>query len=232
VLAWRSDPKYSLKPYNRWYVYAGLYLILGILLFPSIPAALSAHVIEAFRMSTGSMERTIRIGDFLYVVKWPTEQRRPALERVVVFESTEEPGLKVIKRIVGMPGDTLAMESGALLRNGHLVQEPYVSHQGPSRSEDPVQRAKMKQWQLPHLVTRNADYAPDLQTWGPLVVPADSFFALGDNRDASYDSRYVGLIPFNNVIGRPSVVYFSFDPKSPESFLKRVRWARIGQTLH
>jgi hypothetical protein len=72
---------------------------------------------------------------------------------------------------------------------------------------------------------------PRHHNWGPLIVPPHSFFALGDNRDASYDSRYYGFVPFANVIGRPSVIYFSFDPTSPEPFLARVRWNRIGQRV-
>jgi signal peptidase I len=232
LLARRIGSNYSPKPYNRWYVYAGLYLVLGLFLYPAILPALRAHLIEAFQMPSGSMEPSLQRGDYLYVPKWPRERRRPALGSMVVFESVEEPGLKVIKRVVGMPGDTLSMRSGGLIRNGQPVPEPYVIHVDSTRSEDPVQRAKMKQWQLPHLVDSPSDYAPDLQTWGPVVVPSDSFFALGDNRDESYDCRYFGFIPAGNIVGRPSVIYFSFEPKSPAPFLSRVRWPRIGQRLN
>jgi signal peptidase I len=76
------------------------------------------------------------------------------------------------------------------------------------------------------------DYAPDLQSWGPLVVPPDSFFGMGDNRDASYDCRYYGFIPFTHVIGRPSVVYLSLDTRAPGSLLSRIRWQRIGHRLN
>ena len=94
-----------------------------------------------------------------------------------------------------------------------------------------MQRAKMKVWQTQHLAASTPEYAPDLQTWGPVVVPPDSFFALGDNRDASYDSRYYGFVPFENIVGTPSVIYFSFEPRSPEPFLGRVRWRRIGRRV-
>jgi signal peptidase I len=89
----------------------------------------------------------------------------------------------------------------------------------------------MREWQVAHLVGHSGHYAPDLQNWGPLVVPPDSFFALGDNRDASYDCRYYGFIPSSNVIGRASVIYWSFDPGSAGSLGSRVRWERIGQRL-
>jgi signal peptidase I len=163
-----------------------------------------------------------------------TEERRPwtaavYARRMVAFE---EPGLKVIKRVVGMPGDTLLMRSGELYRNGSPVREPYVIRVDSSRTDDATQRAKMRQWQVQHLASSVSDYAPDLQNWGPVIVPTDSFFALGDNRDASYDSRYYGFVPSANIIGRPSVIYFSFDPKSPEPFVSRIRWQRVGQELH
>jgi signal peptidase I len=129
-----------------------------------------------------------------------------------------------------MPGDTLAMEAGQLYRNGIRVDEPYVVHTDQGRSEDAMQRLKMREWQLPHLVARDpATYKPDLQEWGPIVVPTDSFFMMGDNRDSSYDGRYWGFLPRGNVRGRPLVVYFSYDPSSWRSlpFLTAVRWSRL-----
>jgi signal peptidase I len=232
LLARRAGTDFVLKPYNRWYVYVGLYLLLGVLLLPEIPTLVRAHVVEAFRIPSGSMEPTTRIGDLLYIAKWPASERRPAHDRVVVFDSVDEPGLKVMKRVLGMPGDTLLMRSGALIRNGRPLEESYVVHTDRGRGEDAIQRAKMQQWQAHHLVGAGTRYRPDLQDWGPIVVPPDSFFALGDNRDASYDSRYYGFVPFVNVIGRPAVIYFSFEPTSADPLLSRVRWERIGQRIN
>jgi signal peptidase I len=132
--------------------------------------------------------------------------------------------------LIGMPGDTLSMESGELFRNGQRVNEPYAVHSDPTRSEDPIQRAKMREWQLPHPANRDpAGYQPDLQEWGPIVVPPDSFFMMGDNRDSSYDGRYWGFLPRKNVRGRPLIVYFSYDPSSWRAlpFLSAVRWNRL-----
>ncbi len=186
---------------------------------------LRTFLVEAFRIPSGSMENTLLIGDFLFVNKalYGAEVpliharlpavREPVRDDILVFDSVEEEGLKVVKRLIGMPGDTLSMESGQLYRNRQKVDEPYAVHADPTRSEDPGQRAKMRAWQIPHLASRDtAAYHPDLQDWGPIVVPADSFFMMGDNRDSSYDGRYWGFLPRLNIRGRPLLVYFSYDP--------------------
>jgi signal peptidase I len=203
---------------------------------------LRTFLVEAFRIPSGSMENTLLIGDFLFVNKalYGAEVpiihkrlpavREPRRDDILVFDSVEEEGLKVVKRLIGMPGDTLSMENGELFRNGQRVNEPYALHSDPTRSEDPIQRAKMREWQLPHLVNRDpSTYQPDLQEWGPIVVPPDSFFMMGDNRDSSYDGRYWGFLPRKNVRGRPLVVYFSYDPGSWRAipFVTAVRWARL-----
>jgi len=203
---------------------------------------LRTFLVEAFRIPSGSMENTLLIGDFLFVNKalYGAEVpliharlpavREPVRNDILVFDSVEEEDLKVVKRLIGMPGDTLAMEAGELYRNGQRVHEPYVLHGDSHRSEDSIQRAKMREWQVPHLVRRDtATYQPDLQDWGPIVVPPDSFFMMGDNRDSSYDGRYWGFLPRTSVRGRPLVVYFSYDPNSWKSlpFFTAVRWDRI-----
>jgi signal peptidase I len=203
---------------------------------------LRTFLVEAFRIPSGSMENTLLIGDFLFVNKalYGAEVpvirarlpavREPRRNDILVFDSVEEEGLKVVKRLVGMPGDTLMMENGELYRNGQKVSEPYALHVDPTRSEDMAQRAKMREWQLPHLVnTDTASYNPDLQNWGPVVVPSDSLFMMGDNRDSSYDGRYWGFLPRQNVRGRPLVVYYSYDATSWRAlpFLTAVRWGRL-----
>src|ERR671931_15119 len=124
---------------------------------------LRTFLVEAFRIPSGSMENTLLIGDFLFVNKalYGAEVpiihahlpavREPVRDDILVFDSVEEEGLKVVKRLIGLPGDTLSMEGGQLYRNGKKVDEPYAVHADPARSEDPIQRAKMREWQLPHL---------------------------------------------------------------------------------
>ena len=203
---------------------------------------LRTFLVEAFKIPSGSMENTLLIGDHLFANKavygaqvpftsfrTPTF-REPKRNDLLVFDSVEEEGLKVVKRLIGTPGDTLAMQSGKLYRNGVPVDEPYVRHDNPMLSEGPQNRAKMRAWQVRHLAGADpASYAPDLQDWGPIVVPADSFFMMGDNRDISYDSRYWGFLPRRSVRGTPLIIYYSYDPGSWRALppLTAIRWGRF-----
>jgi signal peptidase I len=202
---------------------------------------LRTFLIEAFRIPSGSMEKTLLVGDFLFVNKllYGAEVpfihkrlpalREPQLNDVVVFDSVEE-DIKVVKRLVGMPGDTLAMEGGVLYRNGKRVEEPWAHNHNAHAYADAFHRAKMRAWQIKYLVGRDpATYHPDLQDWGPIVVPPGHYFVLGDNRSDSYDGRYWGFLPADHIRGRPLIVYFSFDPSSwkPLPFFTAIRWNRL-----
>jgi len=203
---------------------------------------LRTFLLEAFRIPSGSMENTLLVGDFLFVNKYlygaevPLIHKRlpayrePRRDEILVFDSVEEEGLKVVKRLIGMPGDTLAMENGVLIRNGERVDEPYTVHAHPSDLADPDQRERMRAWQSRYLVGRKPEgYAPNLQNWGPIVVPPDSFFMMGDNRDSSYDGRYWGFLPRANVRGTPMFIYYSYNANSwrPLPFFSDIRWGRI-----
>jgi signal peptidase I len=127
---------------------------------------------------------------------------------VVVFAWPVDPSKNFVKRLVGLPGDTLLMRGGLLQRNGQSVAEPWVYRSGAP-----------------------ADSLRD--DWGPLVVPPRHFFALGDHRDHSLDSRYWGTVPDSLLIGAPWVVYFSYTPDSTAAapWLTRIRWSRIGAAI-
>jgi signal peptidase I len=209
---------------------------------------LRTFLVEAFKIPSGSMENTLLIGDHLFAnkavygaqvpftsLRTPTF-REPARNDLLVFDSVEEEGLKVVKRLIGVPGDTLSMRGGQLYRNGTPVDESYVRHDNPTLSEGPQNRAKMRAWQVKHLApgVDPASYNPDLQDWGPIVVPPDSFFMMGDNRDISYDSRYWGFLPRSSVRGTPLIIYYSYDPGSWRALppLTAIRWGRFFSHPH
>jgi signal peptidase I len=204
-----------------------------------------AFVVEAFKIPTGSMERTLLVGDFLLVNKLVygaeipfTNHRLPAVRiphrgDVMVFRWPEDPSKDFVKRVVGVPGDTLAMRDGVLVLNGREQRESYVVHNDPGA--DPAGEAF--RWQDTVLVrtaeAAHAGYHPSRNNWGPLIVPNKSYFVLGDNRDNSLDSRYWGFVPDSLVRGRPMLVYYSYAPDSAQSlaWLTRVRWQRLGERV-
>ncbi len=198
-------------------------------------------LIEAFHIPSSSMERTLLVGDFLFVNKalYGAELplihthlpaiREPRLGDIVVFDSRTEVGVKVVKRLVGMPGDTLQMKNSVLWRNGVAQHEGYVEHVD---SLTDTSAPEMRDWQVNYLLpgVNRASYRPTRDTWGPLVVPNGQYFVMGDNRDNSYDSRYWGFVPRDVIRGRPLFIYYSFDHDSWRAlpFLTAIRWGRIG----
>ena len=216
----------------------------------SIPVALllffvvRAFFVEAFKIPSGSMERTLLVGDFLLVNKLLygaeipfTDRHLPAVREprrgdVVVFQYPADPSKNFVKRLVGMPSDTLAMRDGVLYLNGLPQLERYVRHSEPG--VDPV--AEDFRWQRNYLVRTaeaRAAFHPSRNNWGPLVVPERSYFVLGDNRDNSLDSRYWGFVPDSLVRGRPMFVYYSYAPDTAHrlAWLTRIRWTRIGERI-
>jgi signal peptidase I len=198
-------------------------------------------IVQAFEIPSSSMENTLLIGDHVFVNR---EQFAPRTQWVgplvpyrdirrgdiVVFLSPAEPGLYVVKRIIGIPGDRIHLRDGVVYRNGEKLDEPYVIHtDGSDAYRDnfpsvapPDYGNVTPAWQLLLKLYIQGD---------DLVVPADSYFGMGDNRDVSLDSRYWGFIPRENVIGRPMFVYWSFETP-PDQWQQREVSQRIGFMLH
>jgi signal peptidase I len=159
--------------------------------------------------------------------------RDPRRGDVIVFEYPEDPTKNFVKRLVGVPGDTLEMREGILIRNGGSLAERYVEHTEPDMDPAPEDF----RWQRDYLVKTAAaapGYHPSRNNWGPLVVPIGNFFVLGDNRDNSLDSRYWGFVPDSLVKGRPFVIYYSYAPDSSDrsfAWLTHIRWTRLGERI-
>ena len=195
-------------------------------------------IVQPFRIPSGSMEPTLKVGDFLLVDKQsygpsgeldrlllpPTRVKRGDL---VVFHYPVNPELHLVKRVVGLPGDRIRMRGGRLLVNGRVLNEPYAFY-SPSRPNG-------FRDDFPSLL--EADPNVDLRWWIKLrrsirgedvVVPTNEYFVLGDNRNDSEDSRYWGFVPRSAIVGRPLLVYFTLplaEDLQGDSVLGRVRAA-------
>ncbi len=200
-------------------------------------------VVQAFEIPSGSMEDTLLIGDHLFVNRVqfspPSRWMGPLVPYrdirrgdIVVFLSPEEKGLFIVKRIVGIPGDRIHLREGQVYRNGEKLNEPYILHKrgnyDPYRDNFPSIPADGR-----YGVT-SEDWMQTMTSFvqgEDIVVPPNSYFGMGDNRDNSKDSRYWGFIPRGNVIGRPLLVYWSFETPD-DQYLMRSAADRIGFLAH
>ena len=211
-------------------------------------------LIEAYRIPSGSMIPTLLVGDWLFVNKLVygphipgTDSNLPGYANpkrgdIVVFESPpqlDNPGDSIptlVKRCVAVSGDTIQMKDGVLQVNGVPQRQGFAASKnvkGEGGREDDLFR-----WQKPFELHNSRFGEPaaksTLDNWGPLVVPSDKFFMLGDNRYESKDGRYWGFVPRKNVRGRPVFVYYSYradDSDRPLPFITDIRWSRIGTII-
>ena len=189
-------------------------------------------VFQAFKIPTGSMKPNLLVGDHLLVNKFIFAPAASAIERallpmrdidrgdVVVFKFPEEPDRDFIKRVIGLPGETLELKNQTIFINGMPLVEPYADYVFPPSSQ-------------------GADDSADLRRrYGPVTVPAGHYFMMGDNRDDSQDSRYWGFLPKSYVKGRALFIYWSFDTPEDGSgsmltgFFSGSRWRRLLHQIH
>jgi signal peptidase I len=165
-------------------------------------------VVQAFKIPTGSMENNLLIGDHLLVNKFVYAPAPSALERtvlpigaikrgdVLVFKYPEQPDRDFIKRVIGLPGETLEVREKKVYINGTALDERYAHYLSPAAEDSSF-----------HEVT-SFDVR---ERYGPVTVPAGHYFMMGDNRDNSQDSRYWGFLPRANIKGRAVLIYWSYE---------------------
>ena len=192
-------------------------------------------VVQAFEIPSSSMENTLLIGDHVFVnriqfapkTSWVgplLPYRDVHFQDIVVFLHPDPPqaGIYVVKRIIGLPGDRIHLRNGVVYRNGMALSEPYIDHDDdtydPYRNEFPS---------VPATDDGNisTNWLVDLPSYikgDDLVVPPDHYFAMGDHRGVSLDSRYWGFIPKQNIIGRPMFIYWSFE--TPANQYQKTSW--------
>ncbi len=201
-------------------------------------------VLQTFKIPTASMENTLLVGDHLLVNKFvfgPTAV--PALRAVlpvrdirrgdvIVFKYPDEPERDFIKRVIGLPGDTVELRNKKVHVNGQPVDEPYVYFLDPAGAGQEMTSFDVR------------------ERYGPVTVPPGQYFVMGDNRDNSQDSRYWGFLPRSYVKGRALMIYWSYESGGEvyadegigatirnvfsviTHFFTRTRWERILQQIH
>ena len=227
--------------------------------------------VEAFKIPSGSMIPTLLVGDWLFVNKAVygpnipfTDVHLPGYSDphhgdVVVFVSPyqadeaqmgHDPTPTLVKRLIGMPGDTVYMRDGVVYVNGVAQRQGpgargFVGDPAQSRPDD---TSPLFDWQkriaLRDTRFGSAPAVPTHDNWGPLLIPPGDYFMMGDNRYCSKDSRYWGVVPRDNVRGRPLFVYYSYKPSPgglndcdgeashrPLSFFTDIRWGRLGHVI-
>jgi len=181
-------------------------------------------VVQAFQIPSESMEKTLLIGDYLLVDKahyandrwfgWMLPYRRIERQDIVVFRYPVNPQQHFVKRVIGVPGDHVRLIDKHVYVNGAKQPDDYANFNWEQRDRFRdnfpnggffADRVASK-WFL---------QAQKLMDDGQLIVPEGTYFVLGDNRDDSYDSRYWGLVPVENIVGRPLVIYWSMEQSQP-----------------
>ena len=212
-IAKRKKENYEPAKYNRWFVYVGYFVILSL-----ISALLSAGVkTNAFNITSGSMEPALLVGDsilvneVIYGVKIPLLRKTiirvtdPKRDDLVVFIYPEDRSMSLIKRVIGVAGDKIEIVNKKIFINDKAYKDSYGVFKDSNvlpQSEEPR------------------------DNYGPVTVPENSIFVMGDNRNESMDSRYWGFVDLQDVEGKAFIIYWSWDRD-----IHRPRWKRFGLTF-
>ena len=213
-------------------------------------------LVQAFVIPTGSMEDTLLVGDHLLVDKLAYAPPGPVSRYLLPYSEVKRGDIIVfrypvdikqtfVKRAIGVPGDRIRIVNKQLYRNGSKVEEPYVFHKteyvDPYRDNFPGQ---------PYLSLneRAMEMLEKHTVNGEIVVPPAAVFAMGDNRDNSLDSRFWGFVPRENIIGKPLIIYWSYDTTTDrlagptlgldhlrdlaQNFFSKTRWRRSLMLIH
>jgi signal peptidase I len=192
-----------------------------ILIAVLIALFIRTFVVQAFKIPSSSMEPTLLVGDYLMVNKFVYglripftktkvfQYKKPQRGDIIVFIYPKDPTKDFIKRVIGTEGEKVEIIHNKIYINDRLIGDPWGYFQKTS-------------W---------LGYLKGVEDFGPVVVPKDSLFVMGDNRDNSQDSRFWGYVDLNAVLGRAFIIYFSWNGNA-ENLFDMVRWPRIAKLIH
>lgn len=194
---------YPLKKYNNIIIYIGI-LILAVSIRVSVQGFIKNSIIRTYKLSAVSMEPTLLAGDYI-LVDLREGAKNPKKKDLVIFEYPKDPSKDFVKRVVAVSGDTVEIKDKQLIVNGNIIKEEYVVYTD---------------------VTTYPTITYPRDQFGPVTVPANSYFVMGDNRDHSLDSRFFGFVSKNMIKGTLKSIYWSYDRKTSS-----IRWNRIGKKI-
>jgi len=214
-------------------------------------------IAQPYVIPTASMHNTLLTGDHLIVDKLAYSPTDSFSKHILPYEDVHRgdiivfvhPTLNVnyVKRCIGLPGDRIKLVNKQVFINGKPLNEPYVIHQTDSLLyRDNFPRGQPEYIQDPKMAERAYQMLHDDVANGELVIPEGSYFAMGDNRDDSLDSRYWGLVPRDNIVGKPLIVFWSYDAPTEDltdynlhhlfdlatHFFSKTRWNRTLKLIH
>jgi len=178
-------------------------------------------VVQAFKIPSSSMEPTLQVGDhllvnkFIYGIKIPSigtkyfQFKKPQRGDIIVFIYPKDRSKDFIKRVIGTEGEKIQIVRNKIYVNNQLIEDPWGHFDERALS---------------------TKYLQPMEIFGPVTVPANSVFVLGDNRDNSQDSRFWGFVNVNEVKGKALIIYFSWD-RYAQNLLEKVRWVRFGKLI-
>lgn len=213
-------------------------------------------LVQAFVIPTGSMEDTLLVGDHLLVDKLAYSPPGPLTKNLLPYSDVKRGDIIVfrypvdikqtfVKRVIGVPGDRIRIMNKEVFRNGSKLNEPYKYHKSEYidayRDNFPAQPYMQLSEGAVDMLEKNVAN-------GEVVVPPNSYFAMGDNRDNSLDSRYWGFVPRANIIGKPLIIYWSYETTTDrlasqgisldhvidlaKNFFIKTRWSRTFRLIH
>lgn len=204
----------------------------------------TTFVVQAFKIPSASMESTLLIGDHLLVNKFIVGGRGAwyekflpyrALERgdIIVFKYPYQDHQHFVKRVIGLPGDHLKLVDQQMFVNGKLLNEPYAVHD-PSAPYDPLNYNFPPRGVQMFSSPVQLEWAHEIKKYvvgNEIVVPPGKYFAMGDNRDRSSDSRYWGFVDRDAIMGRPFLIYWSVDATSADYSSESTFWTRLSGVI-
>ena len=177
-----------LKSYNKWYIYLVIFLINGFVIQPLISSAIKNNIGRTYKIPASSMEPTLLIGDYLIANVKIYKSGKPKRGDVITFEYPKDPSKDFIKRVIGTEGEKVEIIRNKIYINDQLIDDPWGHYD------------EKTEW---------LKYFQSKERFGPEVVPKDSLFVLGDNRDNSQDSRFWGFVNIKKVKGKALYIYWS-----------------------